>query len=143
MRQRPSRPTPNRASVKATENRKKKKHALFTKRQEALSMSIETAVKTLPVQKQGSLSEMGLIVALSESVMGAECNNLCEISTRKKDAVLQNSSTYDKLPILAGPLACCPQEPGQVGNEAAILVCSSAEDKARHFCILPTYVVLS
>lgn len=35
--------------------------------------------------------------------------------------------------ILAGPLACCPQEPGQVGNEAAILVYSSAEDKARHF----------
>lgn len=35
--------------------------------------------------------------------------------------------------ILAGPLACCPQEPGQVGNEAAILVYSSAEDKARRF----------
>ena len=35
--------------------------------------------------------------------------------------------------ILAGPLACCPQRPGQVGNEAAKLVCSSAEDKARHF----------
>lgn len=106
-------------------------------------MSIETATKKLPVQKQGSLSEMDLIVALSERIMGKECNNLCEISTRKIEAVLQNSSKYDKLPTLAGPLACCPQEPGQVGNEAAILVCSSAEDKARHFCILPTYVALS
>lgn len=65
----------------------------------------------------------GLILAES-----APCKHPCE-------TIFGNFLTFPIHFLAAGPLACCFQEPGQVGNEAAILVRNSAEDKARHFHI--------
>lgn len=58
----------------------------------------------------------------------APCKHPCE-------TIFGNLLTFPIHFLAAGPLACCFQEPGQVGNEAAILVRNSAEDKARHFHI--------